>query len=456
MPRQSCSAWTSIPPSPTKFPRYRPPDADTATTRAWTETIIALCDSATHRHLIFGDFNTPNVIWGEDGEAPESGPEGVVWEAMDVELGLEQRVPEPTRRNRATGRWTLLDLLFTDDESLVSSCSVREPFSTADHLSVVATLAIAAPDHSAIPKLNWRAAEWENLAVYFAEIPDQRWTQANAECLDTNAFCDVIYDTLLNAANLYVPPLRLRPPGCPQELPRHLTHLKRLKHRAARKGLNSPKAKKAAHRYRAAVARHFRRTEWAKIKEKGRGPTLHGWMRERAKPRAVVLTLKTERGPATMDHEKATALRETFQGVYVSKPCPPEPPPPFGPQPCPPPDLADISCHAHEVFQTLRRLSNKMSCGPDGLPLILYKRCAPQLAFPLALLFRRSLDEGRLPDLWSHASIVPVFKRKGERSNPANYRQVSMTCALCRVMERHITFRLRHHLETDKSKSQWL
>ena len=45
------------------------------------------------------------------------------------------------------------------------------------------------------------------------------------------------------------------------------------------------------------------------------------------------------------------------------------------------------------------------------------------------------------PQDWLSANITPVFK-KGNRSSPANYRPISLTSVLCKVME-HVIF---HHI----------
>jgi len=39
-----------------------------------------------------------------------------------------------------------------------------------------------------------------------------------------------------------------------------------------------------------------------------------------------------------------------------------------------------------------------------------------------------------LPDLWKCVSITPVFN-KGDASDPANYRPISLTCIACKLLE---------------------
>ena len=47
------------------------------------------------------------------------------------------------------------------------------------------------------------------------------------------------------------------------------------------------------------------------------------------------------------------------------------------------------------------------------------------IAKPLYIIFNCSLYDGIFPDIWKLGNLVPLFK-KGDRSIPANNRQVSL------------------------------
>mgnify|MGYP003433312545 FL=1 len=61
------------------------------------------------------------------------------------------------------------------------------------------------------------------------------------------------------------------------------------------------------------------------------------------------------------------------------------------------------------------------------------------------MLFKTSLREGRLPQEWRMAEVVPIFK-KGARTQVGNYRPVSLTSVVCKIMERLIRKALLKHL----------
>ena len=63
-------------------------------------------------------------------------------------------------------------------------------------------------------------------------------------------------------------------------------------------------------------------------------------------------------------------------------------------------------------------------------------------------LYVKSLEEDLLPSLWKTSIVVPLFKN-GSRSNPLNYRPVSLTSACCKSLERIIVSQLTEYLEAN-------
>lgn len=89
------------------------------------------------------------------------------------------------------------------------------------------------------------------------------------------------------------------------------------------------------------------------------------------------------------------------------------------------------------VHKVLRSLDETSGTGPDLLPSKILKRCAKQLALPVALLSRKCLNEGRWPQCWRKHWVHPLHKRKS-RANPNNYRWVHLTPQLAKVVERSV------------------
>ena len=110
-------------------------------------------------------------------------------------------------------------------------------------------------------------------------------------------------------------------------------------------------------------------------------------------------------------------------------------------------ELKDIDIKEGEIQQILEKLQPRKAPGPDGIPPSILSAAAKELARPLAILFRQTLDEGKLPDEWKKALVSPIYKRKGSKTSPNNYRPVSLTCIVCKVMEKIVRKSVMAHLQ---------
>ena len=60
------------------------------------------------------------------------------------------------------------------------------------------------------------------------------------------------------------------------------------------------------------------------------------------------------------------------------------------------------------------------------------------VAEPITKLYNYSLSTGVIPTDWKEATIATLFK-KGNRSEPGNFRPVSLTSIVCKILESIIT-----------------
>ena len=96
--------------------------------------------------------------------------------------------------------------------------------------------------------------------------------------------------------------------------------------------------------------------------------------------------------------------------------------------------LASIVFDSRLVLSKLRKLKIKSSPGPDGLGTLLLSRLSSFIALPVSMMFERFFINGFVPEIWKLANVKPIFK-SGDASLPGNYRPISLTCVLSKVME---------------------
>ena len=110
------------------------------------------------------------------------------------------------------------------------------------------------------------------------------------------------------------------------------------------------------------------------------------------------------------------------------------------------PDAPEITVHPNGVRKLLRNLRPHKATGPDDISPRLLKEMAEPLTPILTLIFSASLKQGKTPDDWKEANDSPIFK-KGDKSQPANYRPISLTSVCSTVLEHIIYSHLMNFFE---------
>ena len=88
--------------------------------------------------------------------------------------------------------------------------------------------------------------------------------------------------------------------------------------------------------------------------------------------------------------------------------------------------------------------------GPDNFPPILLHKCKEELSTPLKIIMNKSIKTQKIPQLWKEANITCIHKG-GVRSKAVNYRPVSLTCIIAKLMERIIRWYLVQYLEINNA-----
>ena len=110
--------------------------------------------------------------------------------------------------------------------------------------------------------------------------------------------------------------------------------------------------------------------------------------------------------------------------------------------------MPDIKISEAGILNLLKNLIPKKAAGPDRTKPVILQELRVELAPIIKVLFERSLESGAVPLIWNSANVSPIFK-KGDKSTAANYRPISLTCILCKVMEHIIASNLVRHLDSN-------
>ncbi len=67
------------------------------------------------------------------------------------------------------------------------------------------------------------------------------------------------------------------------------------------------------------------------------------------------------------------------------------------------------------------------------------------IAYPLFLIFSKSLESGTLPSDWKLAAVTEIYK-KSSKTHRENYRPVSLTSVCCKILESLIRDHIMNYL----------
>ena len=108
--------------------------------------------------------------------------------------------------------------------------------------------------------------------------------------------------------------------------------------------------------------------------------------------------------------------------------------------------LEQIVITEERVRKVLRSLRGDKSPGVDGIGPRLLVHIQDEVCLPISILFNKSMSEGKVPEDWRRANIVPIFKA-GSRNKPENFRPVSLTSQVCKLFESLMREDIVDHLE---------
>uniref|UniRef100_A0A8R1IAG2 Reverse transcriptase domain-containing protein n=1 Tax=Caenorhabditis japonica TaxID=281687 RepID=A0A8R1IAG2_CAEJA len=146
----------------------------------------------------------------------------------------------------------------------------------------------------------------------------------------------------------------------------------------------------------------------------------------------------------TDDITKASLFSDTFSSVYTTDDgCASEFP--VRTSQC----LSSVDVSPHVVEFHLSHLPLKANTTPEGIPSIFLKRTCTSLALPLSIIYQRSLQYGIVPTVWKSAIVKPLYK-KGSRCDPKNYRPISLTSSVCKVLEKIVRCEVTKHLNVNR------
>ena len=105
---------------------------------------------------------------------------------------------------------------------------------------------------------------------------------------------------------------------------------------------------------------------------------------------------------------------------------------------------------ARDVRKAIRNLRPEAPPGPDGITPRFLRELEEAVTPPLVEIFNKSLKTGEVPRDWRTANVTPIYKGKGVKTDPGNYRPVSLTSVPGKILETILKEKLMNHLNEEE------
>ena len=423
---------------------------------------------------LVGDFNFNGINWEScSTNHSENSKEAKFIETVR-DCFLHQHIMKPTRR-RGNDNPSLIDLILTDEAMHVSEISHLSPLGKSDH-SVITFMFHCYLDYTKDKEVfSYGRANFSKMRDHLSA---NCWMESFLETYSTESEYGVedlwasIKSKIEELRDKFVPKSKAK--GKPSwkskgNIPidqtlREEIRRKQILHRKWMKKKTDADGELARKRYshsRNKVKRLMRMTRkryekniCAKSKENPKAFWSH--IRQMLKTKSGVAPLladeKDKNSTKFGDKEKADILQRQFSSVFTHEP--------DGEIPRlvnrTEISIDNLNITVDMVKRELRKLNPNKSCGPDGVHPRMLKELSDFISAPLASLLNKTLKHHAIPEDWKKAFVSPIFK-KGARNKAANYRPISLTSIVCKIMESLVKESILTHMISNNllSKKQY-
>ena len=427
---------------------YRSPSNDTTkeSSMASATATSQLINSAYKLNstiVIAGDFNYKEIDWENEYAPPDKKNQSFFIRGLQ-DCYLHQHVTEPTRY-RENETPNLLDLVLSSEEGMVCDMNYYPPLGESDHVCIRFKVKCnkhtdeSEPEKKNVFKTDY-AAVIEELAQYnWEELLNSTFQEDYAK----------FFNKLESSMEKYTPLQTTRRQKKNLYMTREANRQKNKKNRLWRKYKSTKSLfdknnfNRCKNKLRS-LTRRLRKVFEMNLSTNSKQKPKMFWKyaKSRLKTRDNISSLKKQDGTiATSAGDKAEALNEFFASVFTLEDLQHIPSAPtYNFEDL----LLTIDITSELVKEKLDKLNPNKSPGHDKWHPHFLRELSKVICVPLAILFRKSLKEGA-HESWRKAVVTAIFK-KGKKTDPGNYRPVSLTSVISKIMESIVRDAIVDHL----------
>ena len=413
--------------------------------------------------LILGDFNLPHINW--ELEQTCTGGNCVTSRFLETvkDNFLIQHVMVPTR-SRCNQTPHILDLVFTRHEEEIQHLTTEAPLGLSDH-SVLNFRMLCDKNVTAstTTKYLYDKGDYNNIITEFGQTDWNSLFAGDNLRDDVEKQWQLFKNKYLELVDKYIPKRTFSktsqiPGDMKGKYSKDVKLAVKRKHRLWQRYMETKDGQKCSEYVRArnrskALIRQFQRESCRQIalSVKTNPKKFWSFVNNKTKVKSeiphLIVNSSPNRSPVltSTTQEKAEILSSFFSSVFTT-----EPPEDFiGIKPRSIRQrMIDISFSKQLVEAKLTKLKISKSTGPDYMHPRVLKELGNVISLPLSLIFQTSFTTGTVPEDWKTANITAIHK-KGDKRVADNYRPISLTSVVCKVMESIISDALVNHMKVN-------
>ena len=400
--------------------------------------------------VLMGDFNYPGIDWQAKSCLPTASRETQLFLNCCEDNFYEQHVTATTRMK------SILDLVLTDTLETVDNVQLLGQFADSDHSMLQWNISHESTIHANNQQdfIGTYDNAKGNFAAMHQELAAVDWTEL-LQSLPI-ADCWKAFKEIINRLEeRYIPKKKLH--KTKMQKPIWMTYkamrlVKRKQNVYKRyKNVHRPAYVKATKEVKKEIKKAKKKFEYKlaqNIKEDKK--SFYAYVRSKNKSKPKIEPLAGDNGDVIEDiTSMAKNFNKFFSSVFTVEDTENMPAAEnvFSSQSAG--ALRDVIVCENIIKGKLAKLRSDKAAGADAMSPWLLKEVHDLLVTPISILLRKSLDDGEVPDDWKIANVSPIFK-KGVKSQTSNYRPVSLTSQVSKVIESVLRDAIVSHLETNE------
>ncbi|GMR60022.1 hypothetical protein PMAYCL1PPCAC_30217, partial [Pristionchus mayeri] len=334
---------------------YRPPSYSPSMTDSLITCLSDIHASSPHPIVISGDFNS-------DSLSAIPTPIDRLFRDFIISADLCHFNMLPTRGSKC------IDWVLGSDPTLVSAISVIPPFPSCDHSGLSFSLSSSQlPSHPPLIH-DFSRVDYTALSNHLLSID---WLSLFRDCPDIDSLYHQFSSTIRSAIDIFVPYRTPRPPSL--SYPSHIVRL--IKHRDQLFAkIHIPTVRILFDQCSKKLLSEIDKwTRYSTRKKLARSKDLYRHISSLTKPKLSIPEIVSPDNVPVFDSlSKSNLLASEFASHFTIDD---GLLPPLSSLPIPP-SLSLFTLFPHEVYKSLRKLSPSCSTGYDGIPQIIFSRCA--------------------------------------------------------------------------------